>query len=800
MEKVLNKIYEWIDKIGKHNFMLLVFILIVTIVTGLYTTFSIMTSTDPSELIDGLLTYKFILNADSDTNSVTIASGSSKLIDITVSNEEKQKLQYGIYYSSNDDLSKVNLGYVKNSTYPSTGLIEEQSNYVVTIKIDNKSESDITINFGLVFGLEKGGDLIYPEGSNLIDKYIQYGNAAKFIQSLYEDGSSINTVHIAGDTSKPQVHLNSTQGIMLDNNGDYRYYGATPNNYVEYNGELWRIISVSKVFSSEEDTTGETRVRIIKDTKIGDYAWNTEGTNNWADATLMCQLNTLYYNDTVPACTGKSLDSLTTSLNAAASSLIDNALWYLGGGNESDLYADDYYTMERGTAVANSSYPSRWTGKIGIMYPSDYAYAADLSQCTKTGIYYDTDTTNCLNTDWLFNSEYQWLMSPYSGVSFVAWIVNDSGYVIYDDDALVEYEYGVRPLAVLKSDVVITSGKGTSENPYKLVLEGLESDSTEDTEQAEVAEYGELATTYIHDLYEDGSTKNEVTIGSGNQIVKQNSSKGIMYINQGNTYGEEYRYYGATPNNYVRYNGELWRIISSSTVYSSESDTTGETRVRIIRDEKIGDYVWDDITSEEENGNWSENWTDATLMCQLNTLYYNDTVPACTGKSLTSLTTSLNAEAKSLIDDALWYLGGVETYSNLYANDYYTMERGTAISDSSYPYRWTGKLGLMYPSDYVYAADLSVCKMPGFDTEYIGYSDSNCKGTDWLFNSDDQWLISTYSNIVGGVCSVYEDGYISPGSESEIDAVFGVRPVVVLKSDVVITGGDGSSSNPYTLQ
>ena len=476
MEKVLNKIYEWIDKIGKHNFMLLVFILIVTIVTSLYTTFSIMTSTGPSEFIDGLLTYKFILNADSDTNSVTIAAGSSKLLDITVSNEEKTKLQYGIYYSATED---INIGYVKNSTYPSTGLIEGKQNYIVTIKVDNNTNNDVTINFGLSFGLEKGGDLVLPEGSTIIGKYIEYGNAAKFVKSLYEDGSTINTVHIAGNTSKPQVHLNSTQGIMLDNNGDYRYYGASPNNYVDFNGELWRIISVSNVKSSEEDTTGETRVRIIKDTSIGYYAWNTGGTNNWADAILMCQLNTMYYNDTVPACTGKSLTSLNTSLNTEAKSLIDNALWYLGGGDTSVLYADDHYSMERNNPGYGSN-PTRWTGKVGIMYPSDYGYAADLSVCKVTGNNYDTDTTNCLNTDWLFNSEYQWLMSPYSGISNGAWYVDEAGFVSIGGGIDVDFENGVRPVAILKSDVVITGGKGTSDNPYKISGNSIEIDNGND--------------------------------------------------------------------------------------------------------------------------------------------------------------------------------------------------------------------------------------------------------------------------------------------------------------------------------
>ena len=311
-----------------------------------------------------------------------------------------------------------------------------------------------------------------------------------YIISLYNDGSSTTNATV-GDGPQT-VSLNNVQRIMMVDQGDtygveYRYYGNdteedTANgkyltkNYVDFNGELWRIISVSKVFSSENDTTGETRVRIIKDTVIGGYAWDDwseddDGnySNNWADATLMCQLNTMYYNDTVPACTNKSLSSLDTSLNAEASSLIDNALWYLGGGETSDLYADDYYTMERGTTVADSSYPSRWTGKVGIMYPSDYAYAADLSQCKNTGYRYHRDTTNCTGTDWLFNSQMQWLMSPDSGISYDAWYVDEAGFV-YCDNFGVDYEGGVRPLAVLKSDVTKVEGDGTNGNPYKLGL------------------------------------------------------------------------------------------------------------------------------------------------------------------------------------------------------------------------------------------------------------------------------------------------------------------------------------------
>ena len=42
------------------------------------------------------------------------------------------------------------------------------------------------------------------------------------------------------------------------------------------------------------------------------------------------------------------------------------------------------------------------------------------------------------------------------------------------------------------------------------------------------------------------------------QLVNLNSNQKLMMIDQGDTYGTEYRYYSSSPNNYVEYNDELW--------------------------------------------------------------------------------------------------------------------------------------------------------------------------------------------------------------------------------------------------
>lgn len=152
---------------------------------------------------------------------------------------------------------------------------------------------------------------------------------------------------------------------MLDNNGDYRYYGANPNNYVKFNNELWRIIGV---FRNVDDGTGtkEIRLKIIRDESIGSYSYDSslntinsgQGINDWSKSDLMTELNTLYYNSKSGTCyNGQNNASTTcnftsTGLESTAKSMIDDAVYYLGSiYSITGLYADDYYNYERGTSV-----------------------------------------------------------------------------------------------------------------------------------------------------------------------------------------------------------------------------------------------------------------------------------------------------------------------------------------------------------------------------------------------------------------------------------------------------------------
>ena len=273
------------------------------------------------------------------------------------------------------------------------------------------------------------------------------------IINLYNDGSSINTVNIGGNESNPEVHLNATQGIMLDNNGDYRYYGADPNNYVTFNGETWRIIGV---FNNVDDGTGnkETRLKIIRDESIGMYSWGEHDIKT-GESDLMVALNVLYYNSKSGSCyTDKICDFTSIGLDQNSKNMIEFANYNIGVvGGSYTKYANDFYNAEN---------ELKWNCRIGIMNASDYMYATDLGLCHYSGANYgdDSGNTECTNNDWLFDDSYfQWTMTPNFASND-----NDMHYVSFEgnvSDAIrsSESSYIIRPVLYLKSDVTIVGAE-----------------------------------------------------------------------------------------------------------------------------------------------------------------------------------------------------------------------------------------------------------------------------------------------------------------------------------------------------
>ena len=312
------------------------------------------------------------------------------------------------------------------------------------------------------------------------------------------------------------------------------------------------------------------------------------------------------------------------------------------------------------------------------------------------------------------------------------------------------------------------------------------------------------------------------------------------------------RYIGKDPSNYVYFNCsdynnptadtcELWRIIG---VFNNvtKSDGSKENLVKIIRNDSLGRYSLDYKengvgTSTEEWG--SNDWTDSQLMMMLNPTsylksgytnfsdiissgsqqlyskmgsYYNGTKgcePAevvsgasfsCTEVDFTS-TGLKNDTTRNAIEEVVWNLGGVSSFSSP-VSTFYTEERGTTVY-SGHATTWTGKIGLMYLSDYGYATsggtskDRAACLAK--ELRNWNSSDfSDCKGNNYLLDTNNwQWTLAPHSAYAGDVFLVYADGGV--GFDVAGNA-YAVRPTLFLKSNTMVKSGTGEKNNPYTLK
>ncbi len=280
----------------------------------------------------------------------------------------------------------------------------------------------------------------------------------------------------------------------------------------------------------------------------------------------------------------------------------------------------------------------------------------------------------------------------------------------------------------------------------------------------------------------------------------------------------EYRYAGVNPDNYVKFNNELWRIIGLVNVQTTTSGRV-EQRVKIIRTNGIsgqrdfGTYAWD-----RGGSGYSNNWTTSKLKDMLNGIYYNSGKGECyTGNTgaITSQSTcdfsgssatypkGLDDTAKNMIDsEVIWNIGGNAV--SVATDAFYEKERGTTAYNNEYPNVWTTAndgtyhkgIGLMYPSDYGYAVGGSV-RNTCLKANLLNYNTNNCFTNNWLKASNGyQWLLpsGTHNSIVAFV--VYSDGLV--GYLSSYYA-YGVWPTVYMNSSVKITGGSGTTGSPYIL-
>ena len=318
-----------------------------------------------------------------------------------------------------------------------------------------------------------------------------------------------------------------------------------------------------------------------------------------------------------------------------------------------------------------------------------------------------------------------------------------------------------------------------------------------------------------------------------------NSKIGKITVNEGtessfvpdyvNTPTEDnsFRYIGKNPKNYISFNNELWRIIG---VFETE-DENGNTdrRIKIVRNDSIGNYIWDTSDGSVNNGYGVNEWSQADIMKLLNpgydseavggSLYWNSQSGTCyngggNGTGNCDFTSNgLNSTSKQYIDSVKWYTGSFNTpKSSLNPVDLYAIERSNnkgnddVTGGDSIPRTtsWIGKVGLIYPSDYFSAMGDGL----GYTrTECMNNNYSDCSANNsWIaYGGNPMYTISPTNAGLTGSTSPYTavgiTGYDVSGMYTmNVNNQFQIKPTVYLSTKVEIDSGTGTSDDPYRIK
>ena len=381
---------------------------------------------------------------------------------------------------------KVNIVTVTDTTNDTISISVSASggtNSVATYyySINNGAYTSSTSNTKTFTGLSMGTTYtikVYVKDTNGVDSNVYTINAeTESVTYICNTGTNLATCIKSQYTSQGSngiyYHTRSLANSARDNS--YRYAGANPNNYVCFGSDaatcpsdnLYRIIGVfgSEVKLIKADYTTTTMTGSGGDYH-GDYQSSWGGSSSYYKGNMSQSNIAIYYwnrsNGESSTNTWSESRLNKTNLNSSYLSYIGTTwsnkiathTWYVGGYSTYSATPKTFYNAE--------SSGTTYSAKIGLMYVSDYGYAASNSYWTTRMISYD----NAKNNNWMYMGLIEWTISRISSSSDLAFMVNNSGHL--NNPYVYLNHNAVRPVFYLTSSTTYVSGSGTSSDPIRI--------------------------------------------------------------------------------------------------------------------------------------------------------------------------------------------------------------------------------------------------------------------------------------------------------------------------------------------
>ena len=417
-------------------------------------------------------TYNYYVYFLIKSNTFTYSDGSTPEIILTVTNPNGDEitsiegLTYGTFngVSGFDITTKKGLFNIANNREITSNSSTSYTTQSWTIKITYLNLSiDQSTNFG---------------NSMKVNVYITKNEKKPTVADVCSNGQTLSSCIIAMDGNDDTLYHHTSSLANGAGDNSYRYAGASEsvNNFVCFGStetpcptdNLYRIIGVF-----------EDKVKLIKydyatSTLLGtdgDYSGSDTPDTNYYKGSLS-SIDTYYWNNVTKKNTWSESNLNKINLNtnfinnigSTWANKIATTTWKVGG-NTFDNIGSSVPSIAYQNEIVAPAENTTYDAKIGLMYVSDYGFAASPSAWTTTLYNYDGNDakgTSIKTINWMYMGYYDWMVSRNSDNSNDAFIVSRDGYV---NRGNVCFSTGVRPSFNLLSSITYVSGSGSAVDP-----------------------------------------------------------------------------------------------------------------------------------------------------------------------------------------------------------------------------------------------------------------------------------------------------------------------------------------------
>ena len=415
--------------------------------------------------------YYVYFNIENNTFKYTLGNDKPELIlTVTGPDGEVTSLPGLVYKTVQDRENKSISGFDVTTT---NGLITIANKKTITATTDAKEEQyTLKLTFVNYEGDQTANATSTLSAKVMIQKEpIAKTTLASYITNLY-----------TGTQGKNGIYYHDATLTNGANDNSYRYAGASDqvNNYVCFGSNvtpcptdnLYRIIGVfgDKVKLIKADYATSTLLGTDGDYKqaytatgldssnykennlanVAAYNWNKSNQNTWS----LSNLNKTNLNK-----------NFITNIGADWAAKIDDTTWKVGGNTWSNI----------GTQPAKTVYQNEinnpvttYSAKIGLMYVSDYMYAAPQDKWTLVGNRSETtDYRAATSVNWMYMGLYEWTISRGADNAYYVFYVIYAGCVEING-GVGGNAFGARPVFSLTSSVNYVSGSGTAADPITI--------------------------------------------------------------------------------------------------------------------------------------------------------------------------------------------------------------------------------------------------------------------------------------------------------------------------------------------